>query len=75
MLTLTEIEEAVAHLTADEKRAQQRYLQTAMQNGAGAEPAGHTHSVLDIRQVRLGSVLPPPDSGVDLLGEMLEGRQ
>jgi hypothetical protein len=75
MLSLTEIEKAVEHLTADEKRELHRFLQETMQNGVGPEPAGRSHSILDISAVRLGSVLPASNSNADLLGEMLEGRQ
>lgn len=32
------------------------------------------HSLLDIRPVSLGRVLRPPQTGDDLLAEMLEGR-
>jgi hypothetical protein len=38
MLTLTEIEEAVDRLTADEKRELHRYLLETLHNGRSAEP-------------------------------------
>ena len=38
MLTLTEIEQAVDRLTADEKRELHRYLQETLHNGRAAEP-------------------------------------
>ncbi len=37
-------------------------------------PDPHTHGVLDIPPVSLGSVFRPPSPDEDLLGEMLEGR-
>ena len=74
MLSLSEIENAIDHLTADEKRVLHRYLQDTLQNGVGAQTVGRSHSVLDITTVHLGSVLSAPGSDDDLLGEMLEGR-
>ena len=75
MLSLAEIEKAVDHLTADEKRELHRYLQETLQNCVSATPVAMEHSVRDIRVVRLGSVLSAPGPDDDLLGEMLEGRE
>ena len=75
MLSLAEIEKAVDHLTAVEKRELHRYLLETLQNGVGATTVATEHSVLDIRVVQLGSVLSAPGPDDDLLGEMLGGRQ
>jgi hypothetical protein len=74
MLTLNEIENAVDHLTPEQKRELHRYLEESLRNGA-QRPAHRGHGVLDIAPIRLGSVLQPPGADDDLLGEMLEGRQ
>lgn len=41
---------------------------------APANPSSPPRSVLDIPPVSVGRLLIPPDSGDDLLGEMLQGR-
>lgn len=73
MLTLIEIEKAVAGLSTVEKLALQRYLEREIEPASTIGGPPGRHSVLDIPAIRIGPVLQTFDAGDDLLDEMLEG--
>ena len=74
MVSLAEIETAVAALSpADKFTLLQRLTEQLARSPHPARSQG-SHSVLDIPPVHLGQVLKPWNNDDDILGEMLEGR-
>lgn len=81
MSTLAEIEDVIETLPTPDQEKLFAFLAlrlgqgqpTLLKSSSSVLKEGG-HSVLDIPAVHVGSVLRPPSSDDDLLGEMLEGR-
>ena len=70
MSTLTEIEQAVPQLSAEELAELERFIRVARREKARQKP----HSVLDLKPLHLGEMLRPLGDREEWYDEMLEGR-